>query len=272
MSALELLLTYPFLQRALVAALMVAVVCGFLGVFVVLRGMSMLGDGIAHMSFAGVAIGLATGFYPFYVALATAVAGAMLLHFLRANAIVKGDTAIGILFTAGLAIGVVIVSMSSGFSAGIHTYLFGSLLTISRLDVAFVFAVGAALLVLFALFYKEFFYLTVSEEAAAVSGLPVAFLNVLFTAVAAAAIVAAARVVGILLVSALLIVPAASSLQIARSFRGVITLSIGLAVAAVIAGVLAAAEYGIATGGAIALASTVLFVASVAWRTVRAHA
>ncbi len=263
MNAIEILLEFPFMQRALLAAVAVAVVCGFLGVFIVLRGMSMLGDGIAHMSFAGVALGVATGFYPFSIALVTAVIGAIALHFLRAYKVVAGDTAIGILFTAGLATGVVIISYSGGLNVGLHTYLFGSILTILPRDVWFVVAVGAALILLFVLFYKEFLYLTLSEEAAQVAGLPVAFLNILFTAVAAATIVAAARVVGILLVSALLIVPAAASLQLARSFRTVILLSMTFGVVAAVTGMLAAAEYGLAPGGAIALVSTAIFIGSV---------
>jgi zinc transport system permease protein len=247
------------------------VLCGVLGVFVVLRGLSLLGDGLAHISFAGVALGLVLGIYPLGVALVAAVLGALIIHFLRERQVVRGDTAIGILFTAGLALGILLISSSRGLNVNVESYLFGSILGVQPRDVLVIAALGGALLLALGLLYKEFFYLAFSEEAARISGLPVHMLNVLFVSLTAASIVVAARVVGVLLVSALLVVPAASALQFARSFRGALALSVLFGVASAAAGLYASAEWGYATGASIALASTAFFAASVAARSAAAR-
>lgn len=259
MTPIDLVLNYPFLQRALLAALVVAALSGLLGIYVVLRGLSLIGDGLAHISFAGVALGLSLGLYPLAFALGFAIVGALLIQALRASGKVRGDTAIGILFTAGLAFGIIIISKQKGFSVDLTTYLFGNILAVTNADLILVAAVALGLLVVFALLRKEFFYVTFSEEAARLSGLPVGALNVLFTALTAATIVVAARLVGVLLVSALLIVPAATSLQFARSFRFALVLSVLVGLASVLIGLYVAIAYGLATGASIALASAMLF-------------
>ena len=260
MSAIELFLDYPFMQRALLAALIVAALSAALGVYVVLRGLALLGDGLAHISFAGIALGLVLGIYPLALALVAAILGALAIHALRAREIVRGDTAIGILFTAGLALGILIVSRNRGVGADLAGYLFGNLLAVSARDVAVVAIAAAILLALLVLLHKELFYITFSEEAARLSGLPVAALNVVFTAATAASVVIATRIVGVLLVSALLIVPAATALQLGRSFRATLAWSIGFGFLSVTLGVFAAAQWGLATGASVALASTLLFV------------
>lgn len=263
MSALDLFLQYEFLQRAALAGLLVALLCAALGVFLVLRNLSLLGDGLAHISFGGVAIGLAAGLYPLGVALVFAVAGAILVHVLRERRVVKGDTAIGILFTSGLALGILVVSATGGFSVNADSYLFGNILAIETTDLWVIAAVGAAILLLLALFQREFFYMTFSEEAARISGLPVHALNLLFVGVTAAAIVVASRIVGVLLVSALLIVPAASALQVSRSFRAAILTSVLFGLASVAIGLYVAVDRGYATGATVAITSTVLFALTV---------
>ena len=263
MSALDLFLNYPFLQRALIAALVVAVVSAILGVYVVLRGLSLIGDGLAHISLAGVALGFVLGVYPLATALLAAVVGALLIQALRSREIVRGDTAIGILFTAGLAIGILVISEGRGTGVDLASYLFGNILAVTERDVWLIGGVAAGIVAVFALLHKELFYVTFNEEAARLSGLPVPMLNVIFTVLTAASIVVAARVVGVLLVSALLIVPAASALQFARSFRSALTLSVLAGVISVVAGVFAAAQYGFPTGASVALASTTLFAVAV---------
>lgn len=227
----------------------------------------MLGDGLAHISLAGVAIGLTVGFYPLAFALVAAILGALAIHVLRAKEIVRGDTAIGILFTAGLALGILLISRSRGLGVDLTSYLFGNLLAVTATDIAVVAAVALVLIGSLLVLRKELFYVTFSEEAAKLSGLPVGMLNVLFTAATAVSIVIASRIVGVLLVSALLVVPAASALQLGRSFRGTIAASVAFGLLSVVAGVFAAAQWGFATGASVALASTALFaVAAVGMR------
>lgn len=260
MNPIEQVLHYPYLQHALMSGVLVAIVCGVLGVFIVLRGLSLLGDGLAHVSFGGVALGLTLMVYPTYVALVFTILGALVIHFLRTRGIVRGDTAIGILFTAGLAFGRVLLSRG-GFSVNIDSILFGQLLGVDAGDLPVVVAVGLGLLLLLGLFQKEFFYMTYSEPGAQVAGLPVHFLNVVFMALTAATIVVASKTVGVLLVSALLVIPAAASLQLATSFRKAIGLSVLFGLASVAAGFAFSLGPGhYPTGASIALSSCAIFV------------
>ena len=268
MTALDYFVAYDFARWQLLAALLVAVLCGVLGVYVVLRGMSMLGDGLAHISFAGIALGLALGVAPLPLAFALAVVGALAIQLLRSRQVVRADTAIGILFTAGLALGVLVVSKTGGTGANVQAYLFGNLASVQREDAWLVAAVAALMLAVFTLLHKELLSLTFNEEAARLSGVPVALLDVAFTALTAASVVVAARVVGVLLVSALLVVPAATSLQLARSFRGALLLSVLFGTASVLAGVYASIEHGTSTGASVALASTLLFAVVVGGKAV----
>ena len=259
---------YPFMYKALVAGVLVAVLAGLLGVFLVLRQMSLLGDGLAHVSFAGVAVGLAAGLYPPAFALLFAIVGAIAIYVLRERRIVKGDTAIGLLLTGGLATGLMVISRGQGFGASMNNYLFGQILAIEDRDLYVVVGVGVVLVVLLIAFYKEFFSMTFSEETSKVTGLPVAMLNVVFMALTAATIVVASRVVGVLLVSALLIAPAATALQWARGFRIALLLSVLLGVTSVVVGLLLALQ-GFAAGASIAATSIAFFLVTLAVKNLR---
>lgn len=270
MSAIQLFLDHPFLQRALLAALLIALVAAVLGVYVVLRRMAMIGDGLAHVSLAGVAVGFALSMYPLGWALVSALVGGLGIHFLMEKEIVKSDTAIGIIFTGGLAVGILILSADRGLGGDTHDFLFGNLLSVTSFDVTLVAILGTLLLLVLVLLHKELFFITFSTEAARVAGLPVRFLDILFTVLTAVAVVVSVRIVGVLLVSALLIVPAASALQLARSFRRALTLSVCFGLGAVLGGIWLAATYGTATGASIAVVAISLFLLTVVAGRVRA--
>lgn len=270
MSAIQLFLDHPFLQRALLAALLIALVAAVLGVYVVLRRMAMIGDGLAHVSLAGVAVGFALSMYPLGWALVAALVGGLGIHFLMEWEIVKSDTAIGIIFTGGLAVGILILSADRGLGGDTHDFLFGNLLSVTSFDVILVAILGTLLLLVLVLLHKELFFITFSTEAARVAGLPVRFLDILFTVLTAVAVVVSVRIVGVLLVSALLIVPAASALQLARSFRRALTLSVVFGLGAVLGGVWLAATYGTATGASIAVVAISLFLLTVVAGRLRA--
>lgn len=248
-----------FMQRALLAGLIVAGIAATLGVFLVLRGSAMIGDGLAHIAFSGVALGLVANVYPLGVALLAAVLAAVGIHALRSRGVVLGDTAVAIFFTTGLALAVILVSLGRGFSVDLFSYLFGSVVGVTEQDLVLVAALGAVLLAAMVALYKELFHLTFSEESARVAGLPVQALNLAFAVLTALTIVVAARVVGVLLVSALLVVPAATSLQVARSFRAAMALSAALGASTVVVGLYAAYAADLAAGGAIAFASVAFF-------------
>lgn len=263
MSAVQLFLDHPFLQRALLAALLIALVAAVLGVYVVLRRMALVGDGLAHVSLAGVAIGFAFGMYPLGWALVAALVGGLGIHFLMERGIVKSDTAIGIIFTGGLAIGILIISADRGLGVDTHDYLFGNLLAVTSADIVIVGVLSVLLLLVLVLLSKELFFITFSSEAARVAGLPVRVLDILFTALTAVAVVVSVRIVGVLLVTALLVVPAASALQLARSFRAALIQSASFGLVATLAGIWTAATYGTATGASIAVAAVLLFLLAV---------
>jgi zinc transport system permease protein len=260
LSAIELFLEYPFMRRALLAALLIALVAAVLGVYVVLRRMALIGDGLAHVSLAGVAVGFMTGMYPLGWALVAALVGGMGIHLLMERGIVKSDTAIGIIFTGGLAVGILILSADRGIGVDTHAYLFGNLLAVTPFDVRVVAILSVLLILVLGLLAKELFFITFSAEAARMAGLPVRVLDLVFTALTAVTVVVSVRIVGVLLVTALLVVPAASALQLATSFRSALALSAALGLAATLAGVWASATYGTATGASIAVAALALFL------------
>jgi zinc transport system permease protein len=260
---------YDFMQRALVAGLSVAVVASLLGVFNILRGMALVSDGLAHVSLAGVALGLAFGLYPVWMGLLAAICGGLSVQILRERQLAKSDTAIGIIFSAGLAVGIALISRGGRLNVNAGNYLFGSILAVTRTDLVTVAVAGAVVLAALLLFYKEMLYLAFNEQAARVSGLPVNTLNTGFMILTATTVVLVVRVVGVLLASALMIVPAAASLQVARSFRGALLLSVALGMVCVVLGLYASFVVDIASGAAIALASTLVFVVMVAVSRIR---
>ncbi len=258
--ALDLFLQFEFLQLALLAGILVAVLASVLGVPLVLREMSMFGHGFAHVAYAGVAIGFLAGIYPLGVALLVAVGAAVTLQVLWSRRLLRGDAALAIVVSVGFAVGVVVVSLAGGFTTDLASYLFGSLFAVTPRDVAVMVPVTALMLLLFTVLYKEMFYVAFDEEGARLSGVPVDALNVLYIGLTAATIVLASRVVGLLLVASLLVIPASTALQVARSFRSALIVSLAAGVTSVVVGMMAAAQWGLATGGSVVLAAAAIFV------------
>ena len=260
-------LQYAFMQRAFLGGILVAILCSAIGIFLVLRRMSLLGDGLAHISFGGIAAGMFFGVYPLLSALAFSVSAAIGIQALKRMKIYS-DAAIAIFFSFGLALGVVLVSLSHGFSADLFSYLFGSILAVSESDILLILAAGAATLLLLALFYKEFLFITFDEESARASGLPVDRLNTLLIMLAAVAVVLSMRIVGILLVSSFMVIPASIALPLCKSFRQSILASILIAIAAVISGLALAYWFDLAAGGAIVLVLVAAFAAMLLYKKI----
>jgi len=263
------ILEYSFMQRALLGGVLIAVLCSAVGLFLVLRRMALLGDGLAHISFGGIAAGMFFGVYPLLSALVFSVASAIGIQKLKQMK-VYSDSAIAIFFSFGLALGVVLISLSRGFNTDLMSYLFGSVLSVSEGDIALIFGVGIATLAALALFYKELFYITFDEDAARASGLPVEKLNTMLLVLTAIAVVLSMRVVGILLVSSLIVIPASIALPLCRSFRQALLASIAISVASVIAGLFLAYYFDLAAGGAIVLVLAAAFVAMLAYKKISA--
>ncbi|MCK4718400.1 MAG: metal ABC transporter permease, partial [Thermoplasmata archaeon] len=194
MSSLSLLdlpdlLSYPFFQYALIGGCLAAVACALVGVFTLLRKEAMIGDGIAHASFGGIALGLYLGIYPIYTALLVSVVFMLAITYLRRKGIAESDAAIGIMLAFGFALGLVIISLSGGFQREIFSYLFGSILTITTQDLMVVGFLTLVVFLFLLFFYKEMLSMTFDEESARLSGIPVNFLSIAFDILVAVTIV-----------------------------------------------------------------------------------
>jgi zinc transport system permease protein len=257
-----------FAIQAYLAGAAVGVGAPIIGSFLVQRRLSLIGDGIGHLAFAGVALGVALGVAPVWGALATAVVGAVALEWLRARGRLAGDLSLALIFYLGLALGLVVLSARGGLNASAVGVLFGSIFAITWLDV-WVIAVLCALVVgITALFYKELVAVALDEETARASGLPVDGLNVLLVVLTALLVAAGMRVVGLLLIASLLVIPVAAGSRLAHSFRGSMLWAVAAGVVSTIAGlVIALAQGSVAPGGTIVLTSAAVFVlAAVAGR------
>ncbi|HQG47332.1 MAG TPA: metal ABC transporter permease, partial [bacterium] len=220
------ILSYPFMQRALISAALIGTVCAVIGVYVVLRSMAFIGAGIAHASFGGVALGLVLGINPFFTTIFFCLGAAWGIAFLGEERKVREDSAVGIFFASTMAFGVLLIGLMKGYQADLFGYLFGNILAVSRFDLHS--SIVIALLVLGAVwyFFKEFLLLTFDPEMAKVTGLKVKGLNLLMMSLIAITIVLSIKSVGIVLVSALIVTPAASGLLLSDDFKKVMGLSI----------------------------------------------
>jgi zinc transport system permease protein len=250
---------YAFLQRAFAAGLFIALACAVLGVFLLLRKDAMIGHGLSHITFAGVALGLLLGWMPMFVALVFSVLAALGIMKLKERTGLHGDTAIAILSSVGLALGVILASISGRFNVAILNYLFGDILAIEPAEVWLSIALAAAVVAVVAVQYHRFMYMTFDREAARVAGVPVRRLDTLITVLTAVTIVLGMRIVGILLVAALLVIPAAAGLRAAPHFRGAIWGACLVAAASVTIGLAAAYLLDWPASGTIVLTAFLLF-------------
>jgi zinc transport system permease protein len=256
-----------FMQRALVASLAVGVFAPVIGTFLVQKRLSLIGDGIGHVAFAGVGAGLLLSVWPVWTALAFAIVGALGVDWLRARRRVAGDVALALFFYSGIALGVVLVSLGGGLNANILTYLFGQPLTVMRSEIVVILALGGAITVTMWVLRRSMFAVVTDEDWSRAAGLPVEGLNSLLAVMTAVAVVAAMRIVGILLVAAMMVLPVASAQLLARSFRGTLTVAACVGAGSVIAGLSAAWFWDLAPSGAIVLAAAGVFgVVSIAKR------
>jgi zinc transport system permease protein len=238
----------------------VGVLAPTVGFFLVQRRMSLIGDGIGHAAFAGVAAGYLLDVAPVATALVASVTGAVAIEWLRARRRAAGDQALALLFYTGIAAGVVLVSAAGALDANLFAFLFGSILTVTPGDLLLVAILGAVGLALIAALYRALVAATLDEEAARVSGVPVGLLNVVLAALAAVTIAVSMRVVGILLISALMVLPVIAASRVAWSIRSTIALSIGIGLVCVFVGLTVAYYADLAPGGAIVLCAAGSFV------------
>jgi zinc transport system permease protein len=264
-------LPYPFellfMQRALLASLVVGIFAPMIGTFLVQKRMSLIGDGIGHIAFAGVGAGLllvGVGAWPVWAALLFATMGALGIEWLRARRKASGDLALALFFYSGIALGVVLVSRAQSLGANILPYLFGQALTASAQDVRVIVGLGVLIVTAMLGLRRILFAVVTDEDWSRVSGLPVSLVNNLLAVLTACAVVAAMKIVGLLLVAAMMVLPVASAQLVARSFWGTMRLSVAVSVGSVILGLAASRIWDLAPGGTIVLIAAGVFAVTAA--------
>ncbi|MEV6346570.1 metal ABC transporter permease [Actinoplanes sp. NPDC051851] len=259
------LLAYPFMLRALAGALIIGLAAPALGIYLVQRRLSLIGDGIGHVALTGVGVGLLTHQSPVLTAVLVSVAGAVAVELVRERGRTSGDLALALLFYGGIAGGVVLVGLSDDSSnANLMQYLFGSLITTSPQDITVIGALGALVLAAMLVFRPALFALCNDEEYARVSGLPVRTLNLLLAVTTAVTVTIAMRTVGLLLVSALMVVPVAAAQQVTRGFRATMGLAMLIGLLSAGTGVVVSGEIDTAPGATTVLIALVAFLITTA--------
>lgn len=252
-------LQYGFILKALLVGSLIAVCCSLLGVFLVLKKFSLIGDGLAHVSFASVAIALLFSASPLLVSIPLVIVASFIILKLNERADMHGDAAIGLVSSFSIAAGVLIASLSRGFNVDLMSYLFGSILVISNADVAISIVLSAVVILMVLLFYNNLFSITYDEEFARVAGLNTRVMNYLIAILTSITIAIGIRIVGTMLISSLIVFPTVSALQISKGFKGTMVISAVISIVCVIAGVFLSYIFSLPTGAAIVVLNAGFF-------------
>jgi zinc transport system permease protein len=252
-----------FMQRALIAGVAIAITTSVIGLFLVLRRNSLFGDALSHVAFGGIAVGLVANVYPLWTGVAFSVLGALGITKLRRSAKIPADATVAILLASGLALGLVLFSLS-GQLFNISSYLFGSILVVSIEDTLAILAMAGAILAIVILLYRQLLYVTFDEEQAKVSGLQISKLNYLFVVLASVAVIVSMRLVGILLVSALIVIPTITALLLGKGFKKTALISVGISIFSVVTGIAVSYAANLPPAATIVIVSIVMLLATLA--------
>lgn len=248
------------MQKALIAGLALGAVLPFLGVFVTLRKMSFLGDGIAHASLAGIAVGIIAGVNPFPVALAVGVVMGALVYVLERKTLVASDALVGVLFTGALSLGLILMSMQHGYQPELLSFLFGNILSIRTQDIWIILACSTGIIVALIMLFRQIALFALDRETAWLYRVNTGFLDLLFYILVSVAIVLGVKLLGVILVSALLIVPPTIAKMVARSFRHMVVWSIVAAEVFIVLGLAFSYMFDLPSGATIVLLGTTVFL------------
>ena len=253
------LLGFAFMQRALLAGAIIGAVCAIVGVYVVLKGLSFIGAGIAHASFGGVALGFLLGVNPLLTAIGFCLATAWGIGLVARKSQVKEDTAIGIFFASTMALGILFIGLMQGYNVDLFGYLFGSILAVGEEDVWITLGLGVVVLVVVGLLFKELMFVTFDAEMAEVTGVPAGKVYFVLITLIALTVVLSIKVVGIVLVSALIVTPAAAAYQLTEDFRRMMALAVVIGAGSAVGGLLLSYPLNTASGATIVLLATLVF-------------
>ena len=261
--------SWPFMQRALIAGVLVSLCAALLGVSLVLKRYSMIGDGLSHVSFGALAIAVALGITPLYFSIPVVILAAFFLLRAADNPNRSNDAAIAALSAASLAIGILVISRTSGMTTDVDSYMFGSVLAMTWADVALSVVLCAAVLTMFILFYHRIFAVTFDESFSRATGLHVNRYNTLLAILTALTIVLGMRMMGAMLISSLIIFPALTAMRLFRSFRNVVLCAAVMSVVCFCAGLIISFVYSTPVGATVVAADQAVFLAACAARLLR---
>ena len=250
---------FDFMRNAFMAGVVVSVLCPIIGLFIVLRRNSMIGDTLSHSSFAGVAIGLVLGVNPIISAFLFTTICAIIIEFLRGYYKKYAELVMSIVLTLSLGIAIILISTGKA-NANVNSYLFGSILTVSKSDLLIIATAGIICLLILKIIYNKLIYITFDEEGAKTAGINVKFINYLFTILVGATISLSIRIMGILVISSIIVVPVATSMQLKKNFNKTLILSVLFGLIDILLGLVLSYYFNSATGGTIALTSVIVLV------------
>ena len=263
------ILQYGFMQRALLSGIAISIMCSIVGLFLVLKRHSLFGDALAHVAFGGIALGLFTGVYPILTAYVVAILSAVGVNKLRESTKIPPDSSIAVLLTSGLAIGVILISISGGFTLDLFSFLFGNILLVSNEDLIMILITDAIVVPIIYVLYKRLILIVFDENQAKVSGLNVTWINTLFIVLASITIIASIRLVGVLLISSLIVIPNITALLLGKGFKKTIFLSCAISVFSVVFGIVASYYVNLVPSGTIVLTMVSMFIVTIILKNMR---
>ncbi|MEI7904409.1 MAG: metal ABC transporter permease [Candidatus Firestonebacteria bacterium] len=262
-------LKYGFLQKALISGMFISILCAVLGVFLVLKRLSLIGDGLSHVTFFSVALGFLLHASPLFVSIPVVVLSSLGILKLTEKGRVFGDTAIGIISSVGIAGGILLASAAGGFNVDLFSYLFGNILTISTAEVWSSIILSIIVIALIIIFYRDLVAVTFDEESSKVLGIKASNINRILVVLTSLTVVLAMKIIGIMLISSFLILPAAAALQLAVSFGSTIMFASMFALVSVILGVILSFVFNLPTGAVIVMINFVVFLLAMFVRKIR---
>lgn len=267
MELLREMLSYPFIVRALTGGLLISLCASLLGVSLVLKRYSMIGDGLSHVSFGALSVAVAFGWAPLAVSIPVVAAAAVLLLRITGNGKIKSDAAIAMISAGSLAVGIIVTSLTTGMTTDVSSYMFGSILAMSREDVVLSAVLSVVVLILFLVCYNKIFAVTFDENFAKATGVNVGFYNVVIAVLTAVTIVLGMRMMGAMLISSLIIFPCLSSMRVFKSFGSVVVSSGILSVLCFIIGMAASYQFSTPAGASVVVVNLLVFILFMAWQS-----
>jgi zinc transport system permease protein len=260
------LFSYQFFQNALIGGIIAAVACGLVGLFLILKKEAMIGDGLSHTAFGGIALGLLLGIDPLLAALGVSVLAVFAISYMRKKKIATSDSAIAVMMALGFSTGLIVISIAGGFSVELFSYLFGSILTIDMVDLGLVSVLGLSILLFIGFFRRELLSMVFDEEDSRIMGIPTKKLSIIFDLLVAITIVLSIKVIGTILVVALLVLPGLCALKLNLSFRKTLSAVIGFSILSTTMGIIVSAAFNVATAGVIVFVLVLFFLLTLMYK------